>query len=131
MKSFLRFSGSSAVCFLLDYGLFTLLNSVVLVSLADGTREIAATYGARVVSAVVNFLLNRYLVFHANSPTGGAAWRYALLAIVQAGLSAVLVAALRNATNAANLMETLIKMPVDAVLFLLSYQVQKHWVFKK
>ena len=39
LKSFLRFSGSSVICFLLDYGLFTLLNSVLLVSLPDGTRE--------------------------------------------------------------------------------------------
>ena len=43
LKSFLRFSGSSVICFLLDYGLFTLLNSVLLVSLPDGTRELCAT----------------------------------------------------------------------------------------
>ena len=54
LKSFLRFSGSSAICFLLDYGLFTLLNSVLLVSLPDGTRELCATYGARIVSAVTD-----------------------------------------------------------------------------
>lgn len=48
LKSFLRFSGSSVICFLLDYGLFTLLNSVLLVSLPDGTREHCATYGARI-----------------------------------------------------------------------------------
>ena len=53
LKSFLRFSGSSVICFLLDYGLFTLLNSVLLVSLPDGTRELCATYGARIVSAVM------------------------------------------------------------------------------
>ena len=67
MKSFLRFSGSSAICFLLDYGLFTLLNSVLLVSLPDGTRELCATYGARIVSAVTNFFLNRLLVFQDKS----------------------------------------------------------------
>ena len=67
LKSFLRFSGSSVICFLLDYGLFTLLNSVLLVSLPDGTRELCATYGARIVSAVTNFFLNRLLVFQDKS----------------------------------------------------------------
>lgn len=130
MKSFLRFSGSSAVCFLLDYGLFTLLNSVLLVSLPDGTRELCATYGARAVSAVTNYLLNRLLVFASNKAAGRSAWRYAILALVQAGLSAVLVSVLQNLTNATNLLETVIKIPVDGVLFLASYQIQKRWVFR-
>ena len=61
--AFLKYSASSVVCFLLDYGLFTLLNAVLLRDMADGARELIATYGARIVSAVVNFLLNRNLVF--------------------------------------------------------------------
>lgn len=130
MKSFLRFSGSSAVCFLLDYGLFTLLNSVLLVSLPDGARELCATYGARIVSATTNFLLNRKLVFCDKSAAGRSIWRYAVLAVVQASLSAVLIAVLRDLTNATKLLETVIKIPVDGVLFLASYQIQKRWVFK-
>ena len=96
MKSFLRFSGSSVICFLLDYGLFTLLNSVLLVSLPDGTRELCATYGARIVSAVTNFFLNRLLVFQDKSAAGQSIWRYTVLAVVQAGLSAVLVSVLQD-----------------------------------
>ena len=127
MKSFLRFSGSSAVCFLLDYGLFTLLNSVLLVSLPDGARELCATYGARVVSAATN----RLLVFHDKNAAGRSIWRYAVLAVVQAGLSAVLVSVLQDLTHATNLLETVIKLPVDGALFLASYQIQKRWVFRK
>ena len=119
MKSFLRFSGSSVICFLLDYGLFTLLNSVLLVSLPDGTRELCATYGARIVSAVTNFFLNRLLVFQDKSAAGQSIWRYAVLAVVQ------------DLTNATNLLETVIKIPVDGVLFLASYQIQKRWVFRQ
>lgn len=130
MKSFLRFSGSSVICFLLDQGLFTLLNSVLLVSLPDGTREILATYGARVVSAVTNFLLNRMLVFQDKGAAVRSIWRYALLAVVQASLSAVLISVLQDLTHATNLLETVIKIPVDGVLFLASYQIQKRWVFR-
>ena len=73
--SFLRFSASSGLCFLLDYGLFTLLNAVILSGMEDGARELCATYGARAVSAVVNFLLNRNVVFRDASSPGRAAVR--------------------------------------------------------
>ncbi len=127
--SFWRYSASSVICFLLDYGLFTLLNAVILSGLADGVRELIATYGARVVSAVVNFLLNRNLVFRDTSDPCRAAVRYTLLAVAQAAASALLVWGIRALTGSSQLMETVIKIPVDIGLFFLSYQIQKIWVF--
>ncbi len=126
--SFWRYSVSSVICFLLDYGLFTLLNAVVLSSLADGGRELIATYGARIVSAVVNFLLNRNLVFRDTSDPRRAAVRYTLLAVAQAAVSALLVWGIRSLTGSSQLMETVIKIPVDIFLFLLSYRIQKKYV---
>ena len=127
--SFLKFSASSIISFLLDYGLFTLLNAVILTGLANGPRELAATYGARVLSAVVNFLLNKKLVFRSEGHGSRSAIRYALLAVVQAGISALLVSILHKALGVSDLAETLIKLPVDAALFLISYNIQKKWVF--
>ena len=129
LRSFFGFAASSGVCFLLDYGLFTLLNAVVLRGMADGGRELVATYGARVVSAVVNFLLNRNLVFKDAADPLRSGLRYAALAIVQAGISAGLVALLHRLTGSSDLMETAIKVPVDVGLFLLSYEKKKKWVF--
>ncbi len=129
--AFLKYSVSSVVCFLLDYGLFTLLNAVLLRDMADGARELIATYGARIVSAAVNFLLNRNLVFGDTSDPRRAAVRYTLLAVVQAAVSAALVYAVRRLTGSSRLMETVIKIPVDVGLFLASYQIQRRWVFKK
>ena len=129
--AFLKYSASSVVCFLLDYGLFTLLNAVLLRDMADGARELIATYGARIVSAAVNFLLNRNLVFGDTSDPRRAAVRYTLLAVVQAAVSAALVYAVRRLTGSSRLMETVIKIPVDVGLFLASYQIQRRWVFKK
>ena len=128
--SFLKYSASSVICFLLDYGLFTVLNAVALRGMADGVRELAATYGARIISAAVNFLLNRNLVFKDASSPGRAAVRYTLLAVAQAAVSALLVYAVRRLTGSSALMETVIKVPVDVALFLASYQIQKRWVFK-
>lgn len=129
--SFLRYSASSVICFLLDYGLFTLLNAVLLRGMADGLRELIATYGARIVSAAVNFLLNRNIVFRDASDPRGAAVRYTVLAVAQAAVSAALVYAVRRLTGSSQLMETAIKIPVDVGLFLASYQIQKNWVFRR
>ena len=129
LGSFWRYSASSVICFLLDYGLFTLLNAVILAGMADGTRELIATYGARIVSAVVNFLLNRNVVFRDSSDPRRAAVRYTLLAVAQAAVSALLVYGIRRLTGSSQLMETVIKIPVDMGLFILSYQIQKRWVF--
>ena len=131
LGSFGKYSISSVVCFLLDYGLFTLLNAVLLRGMADGARELVATYGARVVSAVVNFLLNRNVVFGDTSDPRGAAVRYTVLAVAQAAVSAVLVYAIRRLTGSSALMETVIKIPVDVGLFVASYQIQRKWVFKR
>ena len=131
LGSFGKYSISSVVCFLLDYGLFTLLNAVLLRGVADGPRELIATYGARIVSAVVNFLLNRNMVFADTSDPRRAAVRYTLLAVAQAAVSAALVYLIRRVTGASTLMETVIKSPVDVGLFIASYQIQKNWVFKR
>lgn len=128
--AFLRFSASSIFCFLLDNGLFTLLNAMVLRAMADGSRELAATYGARVVSSVVNYLLNRKLVFRAEGAASRSAVRYFLLAVVQCAISAVLVFLLNRVFRLDQALETAIKIPVDCILFLASYQIQKKWVFK-
>lgn len=131
LGSFGKYSISSVVCFLLDYGLFTLLNAVILRGMADGARELFATYGARIVSAVVNFLLNRNVVFGDTSDPRGAAVRYTVLAVVQAAVSAALVYLIRRLTGSSALMETVIKIPVDVGLFIASYQIQRKWVFKR
>ncbi len=129
-RSFAAFTASSVVCFLLDNGLFTLLNAVVLTRTPDGPRELAATAGARVVSSVVNFLLNRRLVFRSQSAAGRSAGRYFLLAAAQCGLSALLVYLINTLLGTSNVMETAVKIPVDMLLFLISYSIQKKWVFK-
>jgi len=129
-RSFLTFSASSVGCFLLDNGLFTLLNTVVLRGLMDGTRELAASYGARVVSSVVNFFLNRKVVFRSRGSGKKSAVRYFLLAVVQCGLSALLVSSLSRVFKTNRLMQTAVKVPVDLALFLGSYVIQKKWVFK-
>lgn len=86
-----------------------------------------AVLSARLISGNYNYLLNRHLVFaKAGQHT---VLKYIGLAIVQAGLAAALTGMLVMLFSASLNLETVIKVLVDLVLFVFSYQVQKRWIF--
>ncbi|MBD5094051.1 MAG: glycosyltransferase [Subdoligranulum sp.] len=90
----------------------------------------AATAGARICSAGVNYLLNYSLVFRSDAGRARSAVRYVVLAVCQMCVSAALV------TAAVSLLppgtpELCVKLPIDLVLFFLSYVIQREFVYKK
>ncbi len=132
---FAKFLGASLVCFLVDTLLFFLLNVGLEgagMRKADSQLRIAlATVGARVVSTIVNFCLNRRLVFKSENSVGGTLVRYYILAICQMTASFLLVdlVAERVFGMSAGIGESFVKFVVDMCLFAVSFYVQKHWVF--
>lgn len=123
----LRFGLSSLLCALLDLFLFWLIEKRIGVA---GQQErfwhiAAATSGARILSASVNFTLNRYWVFGR-----GKGWisirRYLLLCIGITAASAVSVAAVSALFRAD---PTAAKIFCDAVLFIVSWRLQRSRVF--
>lgn len=86
-----------------------------------------ATIGARVVSSVCNYLLNRNVVFKAGSKN--SVLKYYALCCVQLISSALLVSLASIITTPNAFWETMIKLLIDTMLFFVSYQVQKNWVF--
>ena len=87
----------------------------------------AATVLARILSATYNFTVNYKVVFRSREKVAGSAARYILLAAVQMLLSAVLVTG--GTALLPVLPEVLVKAVVDTVLFLVSYYVQRKYVF--
>lgn len=88
----------------------------------------AATVAARVLSAFYNYSLNYKVVFQSESSIGRTLPRYAALAVMQMGLSAFLVNLLYLHFGGA---EVLVKIPVDVVLFFLSFVIQREFVYKE
>ena len=84
---------------------------------------------ARVLSAVVNYQCNRRLVFEAKTDAVVSMGRYAILAVVIWFLSYVTTTVFALTFNSEGLRITAIKVVMDILLFILSYQVQKCWVF--
>ncbi len=85
-----------------------------------------ATILARIISATCNYLMNYRFVFqsHAGVISSG---KYALLAVIQMSLSALLVTA--GISTFPAFPEVVIKIIVDTLLFFLSYFIQRKFVF--
>ena len=126
---FLKFTGSSLISMLVDQGLFNLFNIVVFsnAALKNARFIFLATAIARVISAGLNFTLNRNLVFGRNNELGRAAIRYVMTCIGIMASSAIgtwFLSIIGSNT-------TIAKLIVDTALYLLSYKAQEKWVFRK
>lgn len=93
-------------------------------------RILTATLTARILSSLLNFMLNKKAVFHSDAPVKRAVLRYYLLCVCQLGTSWLLVWLLSELFAAAAMGEIVLKIPVDVALFFVSYQIQKRWVFQ-
>ena len=119
-KEIIKFSASSLTSFLVDYGLFCLL------SVMTG-QIVPANVMARIVSASLNYTMNKYLVFgHRGKPAQSAAAYFllaALLLILNTGILRVLTTLGIN--------QFVAKIGAELLLFILSYTAQHTVVFKK
>ena len=86
----------------------------------------AATVLARILSAFYNYSLNLKVVFQSEKTVGATLPRYVLLAAVQMSLSAFLVGKLYPLFGGA---EVVVKIPVDVLLFFLSFLIQREFVY--
>jgi putative flippase GtrA len=122
-KALVRYSLSSLACFGVDYGLYALL----LAALPHTARSIAvATAAARIVSASVNYSVNRSLVFRSKRANSRALPEYALLAVVVLLADCTLTLALVRLTVLGPLSARIVS---EALLFLLSFTVQRTVIF--
>jgi glycosyltransferase involved in cell wall biosynthesis len=123
-KRILSFSASSLVSTATDLGLFSLL--VYNLKVADPI--LWATVIARIVSVNLNFTLNKTLVFKSQAAWSSALIRYYSLALIQMAASYLLV---KGTYVLIGQKVVLIKILVDVSLFLISYQIQKRFVFSQ
>ena len=125
-KKFIKFIFASLSSFVVDIVLFHLF--VLLFRDSFSALYVTmATAGARVISAVYNYLINYRFVFKSMASRSTSLTKYALLAIIQMSLSAGIVSLIVFLIPNCN--ETLVKAIVDTFLFLISYSIQQRFVF--
>ncbi len=117
---------SSSVVDLLAFYLF----SALVFTGAVSSDVLYATLSARIISIFFNFALNKKLVFQNKGSLAKTLGRYVCLAIPILLASGGLVYLLSDVLSVGNaFVRTLIKLPVDTLLFLVSFRVQRKWVF--
>lgn len=116
---------SSFFSFLADIILFTILNYALK------TDVIVSTVIARIISSLINFYLNRKIVFKTGAPVIKSLLKYYMLAIPVMLVSAFGVTGVATllGVDANSITVTVIKIIVDTIIFILNYRVQKLWVF--
>lgn len=125
---FSKFILSSLFAFAVDIIVFTLLLQLLRHSMSPAEYIFAATLGARILSSLTNYAINKNGVFKSKGHFRKTLVKYYLLCIVQLCVSAGLVYGFHNLTG---LHETPIKIVVDILLFFVSFQIQREWVFKR
>lgn len=126
-KIFCKFIISSISSCILDLLLFSCFCKL-LIDFNKVFYVALATILARIISATYNFYINHKIVFRSDENIQKTSFKYFCLAIIQMSLSAGLVAGGVLIFNESS--ELFIKVIVDTILFLLSYWVQKTFIFK-
>ncbi len=124
---FIKYLFSSGISFVLDLTLFTIFKFILKNNF--GAYILFATIIARVISSFINYLLNRNAVFKSDkkgSTDKESLIKYYALVIIQMFVSGTLVTILHDNIN---IDETIIKIPVEVVLFVINFFVQKVFIF--
>lgn len=135
LGSFFRYSAASLISFLLDTGIVALLMywlfkdqpAIRFLGIDFAAKALLAAPIARLISAPVNFLLNRNFVFQVKESRGTAV-RYITLAACSLVVTTLLFGYLDHFVNAAWLHIPLYIL-IQAAMYIINYRIQRAWVF--
>ena len=120
-----KYLSSSLLSFVIDWGLFVFL--FWLLGPLGIWRTAVSKTAARVGSSLFNYFMNRKVVFHSHDGVGKTMLRYYILCVCQLLLSigGVYLLSLTGCP------EQIAAIPVDILLFCISFRIQRLWVFRK
>lgn len=132
LAHFFRYSLSSIACFFIDTGLVYILNVLLAGVLSDLKLTVVRNIIARPISSMINFFMNKKLVFQSKGNTGKAMLRYYCLAVPQLIAQTLIdygFCQLLGIQDDQSGLRALIHILAMCILFLLSYSIQQRWVF--
>ena len=119
-KEILKFSASSFVSFLIDYGLFCLFSSLTGILTLSNVL-------ARIFSSIVNYTLNKKFVFCSQEKTTESAVKYFLLA----GVILLCNTLILKGFSVIGVNGYLAKILTEILMFICSYLIQHKFIFRK
>ena len=124
-STFIKYTFASFSSFILDIAIFQFM-LMLTIGMIESDKIIISTVMARIISSLYNYTINKNVVFYNNDKTENTLIKYILLVIIQMSCSAGLVFL---GYNLIKLPESVIKIIVDTCLFIISYKIQKKYIF--
>ena len=132
LAHFFKYTLSSLASAVVDTGAYSLLSWLLGGVLTGLSLTAVSGIVARVVSSLLNFFLNKKLVFESTVSTSKAMLRYYMLAVPQMAVQVLLTQGvywLLSIPDRATFLRTLLYAVVMTVLYVVSYMIQQRWVF--
>lgn len=126
-SKFVKYVCSSLISCSIDLIVFEIF-LILLKRINVSSRIFFCTIIARVVSSIVNFFLNKKVVFENKERSQEQFVKYYILCICQMLLSAILVIGLNCFVSGEKI---IMKIVVDSILFFISYHIQRKLIFKE
>jgi putative flippase GtrA len=129
-STFIKYTISAGIAFIIDLSFFTLFNQL-LINIIGDSSILVSTLLARIISSFINYLINRNKVFGNNKKDkidNNTLIKYYVLVIIQLCVSALSVYVIHMFVKVD---ATIIKIPVDIMIFIINYFVQKYIIFKE
>ena len=124
-----RYAVSAVLSWILDNGLYLGMFSLLGARIANASP--VSQVCARVISSLFNFTMNDRFVFLTNEDHWASLGKYYCLCVPQTLISTVCLTSLVNALRiGAPFLATLVKIVIELILFVISYFIQKTWVFR-
>lgn len=124
----LKFLMGSLLSSVIDIVAFALL-SILFRKLEPVSKIFIATVIARIISSLINYTFNRKAVFESKMSVKKSMVRYYILCVFQMMVSYGLVWGVTELLSMGNTLTVLSKVIIDTCLFVISFKIQRAWVF--
>lgn len=121
-ETFIKYIFVAGLSFAIDIVFFSIFKFIFMGNI------ILATILARVISSFINYLLNKDKVFKSDEKNSKTIVKYYILVVIQMLVSAF---AVDNLYKLIKIDATIIKVPVEFILFICNYLIQKILIFKR
>lgn len=118
----LKYILSSLFSFIVDYGVFVLMN------ISFPQQLMGSVFVARAISSLVNFLINRNLVFRQKGAATNAFFGYYILVVIIMVTNYGLIKLLSGNLN---LSVYWAKLIADTILYFVAFRIQRDFIFRK
>jgi glycosyltransferase involved in cell wall biosynthesis len=125
-----KFLLSSISSSLIDLAMFSVVGAILVGRVSDSLRIFLATVIARAVSSLFNYTFNRKAVFKSKSGVAKTMVKYYILCVCQLCVSYLLVYTVTELLTLGMAATVVAKAVIDVGLFLISFQIQRRWVFR-